>query len=147
MASQEMLNALEKAIVETGEQLFFQELREARVQNPGEQIVQGDFMVSVNIEEPFKGTLYLVYEHQFAPQLVTEMVGQVVNQEAQIIDGLNELSNTITGKFMANYVPNRPFKIGLPQCTKVFKAQDVPFGQIFYFYFDETRIGAYLQAE
>ncbi|APF18203.1 hypothetical protein Calab_2620 [Caldithrix abyssi DSM 13497] len=135
--------ALEKAIAEASEHLFFQELMEVRMQRPAESFSPGDYLVLIKVSEPLKGILVLIYERHFAPQLVTEVIGDIVDDDNAVTDGLKEISNTIAGNLMANMVPDTPFKIGLPSCCHIFHVNDLPVEYVLNFYFDETRIGAF----
>lgn len=88
-----------------------------------------------------------MYEQKFAEQMVTEMLGEVIDSHKQLIDGLKELSNTIAGKFMANYIQDQQFRIGLPNFKSFSGKTKLPFEQICNYYFDETKIGVALQPE
>jgi len=147
MKNLNLLNALDKAMAETAEQLFFQELSEMHKENVNDVFGNGDFLVEVNIVEPFKARLYFLYEQKFAEQMVTEMLGEVIDSHKQLIDGLKELSNTIAGKFMANYIQDQQFRIGLPNFKSFSGKTKLPFEQICNYYFDETKIGVALQPE
>ncbi len=147
MKSQEMQNALDIAMSETAEQLFFQELSEMHLEQVDEVFGNGDYLVRINILDPFSASLYFFYEQKFADQLVTEMLGEEINNAEQVIDGLKELTNTIAGKFMAIMVPDKEFKISMPELEQISDASKFPFDQILNYYFDETRIGIALQEE
>ncbi len=144
---QKLNDALEEAIVESSESLFFQDLEGVRNEDKYQAVKPNDYVVELEIKEPFAGKLFLFYDHQFARQMVTEMIGEVIDEEKDIVDGLCELTNTIGGKFLANYVPEQAFSIGLPRCTKIGTVESLPFESITKFYFDETQIGAVLKAE
>lgn len=147
MNTPDLFNALDKAMAETAEQLFFQELLEMHKEDVDEVFGSGDFVVEVKVVEPFKARLSFFYEQKFAEQMVTEILGEVVDNSRQLIDGLKELSNTIAGKFMSNYIQEQPFKIGLPELNTLSAKSDLPFSQIYNYYFDETRIGVALLRE
>ena len=147
MHKEQLFKALETAITETAEHLIFQDLAKVRQEPLGNSFTEDDFQVMIKILQPFKAKLFLFYQKVFADQLVTEMVGENIEYFEQVIDGLKELSNTIAGKFMANYVQEERFKIGLPNCTQRPFDLVTPQAQIFNFYFDETHIGALLNEE
>ncbi|NOX88652.1 MAG: chemotaxis protein CheX [Calditrichaeota bacterium] len=147
MNEEKLIVALHGAITESTENLIFQELEEVRILEKEEAVRIGDYQVSLKIKEPFSGTLYLIFDHTHAEQIVTEMIGEVIDDEKSIIDGLNELCNTIGGRFLAKYVPDESFELGLPECGKIESLSELPYDSVQRFYFQDTQLCVSLEQE
>ncbi len=143
MGQQDLYLALQKALMETGERMIFREIEGMSEKTKEEALKENDYQISIPIEYPFKGQLFLFFEREASAQIVTEMLGEPVQNEDQIKDGLAELGNTISGRFLKNYsAKGGSYEMGLPRCSIVGNVNAVPLHKVWAFRFDDLTVFA-----
>jgi len=113
----QVANSLETAVSESLEGLAFIEFDtvEMRPELPKES--NEYYISSIEIFTPFKGKIFLICPEQFMENTIEAITGQELegNDNPIIVDTLNELLNTICGRFMIDLLPaESEFDFGLP---------------------------------
>jgi len=108
---------LTEAITESFENLFFAEVDmcdSLDELNPQEE----SLLIMVDTYIPIQGSIGFVISKAYSEDIVMEMMGDdIEGLTAEIVaDALNEIGNTIVGRFLAKIAPNQEFSLGFPRC-------------------------------
>ncbi len=147
--AQKYFIALKEALSEAAERLIFRELEKVDLISGHEHLRPGYYRVQVDVNYPMGGRLSLYFDQDAGKEMVTEMVGEWIEDPEQIKDGLAEFTNATCGRFLARYVEaNKHFQIGLPRCEQLDLVNENVSGEkLWAFKFDDLRIYAAFEEE
>jgi len=118
--AQKYFIALKEALSEAAERLIFRELEKVDLVSGKDHLHPGYYRAHVDVKYPLGGRLFLFFDQNAGKQMVTEMVGEWIEDAEKIKDGLAEFTNATCGRFLARYVEaNKHFQIGLPRCEQL----------------------------
>ncbi len=142
--AQKYFIALKEALSEAAERLIFRELRKVDLVPGADHLEPGYYRVHVDVISPLEGRLCLFFDQNAGKQMVTEIVGEWIDDTEKIKDGLAEFTNTTCGRFLARFVEaNRHFQIGLPHCEQLSLAEkNKSKDKLWAFKFDDLHIYA-----
>ncbi len=142
--AQKYFIALKEALSEAAERLIFRELEKVDLVSGKDHLHPGYYRVHVDVIYPLGGRLSLFFDQDAGKQMVTEMVGEWIDDKEKIKDGLSEFANAACGRFLARYVePHHHFKMGLPRCEQMNTAGGKETnGKLWAFKFDDLHIYA-----
>ncbi len=116
---------LTEAVTESFENLFFAEVETCDSMeelNPEDE----SFYITVDTYKPFDGSVGLIVSKEYSEEIVMEMMGDDIDNltDEIIADALNEISNTVVGRFLAKIADQQEFALGFPSCRPWNPAQD-----------------------
>ncbi len=148
MQNDDVFRSMRRAMEEATERLFFRELIDVNSKPFNQVFRSGDYQVILKVRDPFKGQIQLFFPKNSAAQLVTEMLGEPVNEIEKIKDGLAEFGNTFGGLFFKDFLrSNGAYQMGLPECRQVENKKAVPLDRVWVFDLDDVNIYAGIQKE
>jgi CheY-specific phosphatase CheX len=115
----EMGEELADAVSEAFENMFFADIVSC-LDLDSIEVEKPSLIISVDTIAPFKGNVGLVIDLDYSNEIVLEMTGGDVEETTPEIvsDALNEIANTIVGRFLSRVVPeDEEFSLGFPECN------------------------------
>jgi CheY-specific phosphatase CheX len=112
---------LNRTISETFEQIIFQEVESWESIAVLSDIPFVHYLVRIALDKPWTGNLVFLIPDELAGEIARELIEEENEQirEENIKDALNEIANTVAGRFMAETTPgSESFALGLPFSCK-----------------------------
>jgi len=149
----ELVAELNQAISETFEQIIFQEVDTFEAISVLPENLEGFYHVSIQLLEPWHGGLSLIIPAMMAAEVVADLIDEQTGDDIETMtkDAINEVANTVAGRFMAKIIPDtQSFTLGLPSCVVMQKTDQTVtdvHAQLFSHQFGEVKLYSVLQPD
>lgn len=117
----QLIDSLKKAVYETFEGLAFVEFDETKILEKVPNFDDGYLLTNISIDQPVQCKMTLSCSQQFANETYEAVTGEFLdgNGNEAVIDSLNEIVNTLAGRFVASLLEeDEDFILGLPNTEK-----------------------------